>query len=726
MKNNNNSSVSRVPLLFNSLGFLLNAGTGSRVASRLSSGMKNVASKVESKLESGISNMGQRMAARAESPAPRRIPDSAKAFGAGALAGAATGAMMSPSPRSSISNSGGEQSNPHLWEIIVGVFLIIVQFVLNKGFIGTGYSKYYFDAVFMAFLFLLAVNCRREFLKMFLFLASSIYVSSIVLNHFNIISTLVSLIPISGFRDMGTVLYYCLIIIISAVFARAIIKDDDVDITGYAALAILSIAIPYVLIKINPYSSYLISDAQGGSLIQLFFSIPILWQPFWISGIFKARNNGSKMAKVFSFIWLILLLLIVSIISYFSVPIEARQNIQTSGSNTLTKSADSLQSATNVTIRYIKENLMGIKATDSAAVETEIDSEQKNLDKRFEFRDMKLSEDSINMNMSEALSYFYVTANARMLGVSDFEKYPFDAKVSCYTKILGYKGVFKDPSASSVIVNGSMGSLEADTPEITQKLDKFASANSLSCYFRKQKILDQVGGDNEKMKNYNIRSTSLNMYYNAKYTFVSSAYLKRFFIDRANYEEIMAENRGKISDDYSLLSFLGYPNADKYVRSKYGGGLLKIGIGIQGTDVLVKIDKETKTNNILFSFSASEYAESNTVIKDPEWILIAVPKSIEIGASECSLKFVQVTDTVYLESLKDLIGTVNTADFNYYILRSDNPDLKKFFQIKPGDSAKPISCPVSLPQKKFDIVRIDVFVKYAVEYSRSISAQITT
>lgn len=628
-------------------------------------------------------------------------------------------------PKNLTNNNGGFGNSAVLWEICVGVALIITQFFMNRSFVGVGYNKYYFDIVFMAFLLLLAVNCRKEFMKMFLILASSIYVSSLVLNHLNVINTLVSLIPVSGFRDAGTVIYYCLIIIISAVFARAIIKDDEVDITGYAALAILSIAIPYVLIKLNPYSSYLIADTQGSSLIQLFFSIPVLWQPFWISGVFKARNNGSKAAAFFSFIWLILLLLIVSIISYFSVPIEARQGIQTSGANKLTNAADSFQSASNITLNYIKENLLGMKS-ESTVIETEIDSEQKNLDKRLELKDMKSSEDIVNMNLSEALSYFYVTANARVLGVNDFESYPFDVKISCRSKLQGYKGVFKDSEATFVNINGSFSNSEADSSSsITQKMEKYSSANTLSCYFKKQQILDYVAGSDEKTRNYNLRSTALTTYYDAKYSFFSSAYLKRFFIDRDNYEAIRAENKNM--DDYGLLSYLGFANAEKYARSKYGGGLLKIGIKIQESDVLVKIDKESKTNNILFEFSASEYAEGNTVINNPEWIVISTPKSIELGAASCSLKFTQLTDSTYLDGLKDLIGTIDTENLNYYIIRSsDNSDLKKFFVIKPGDRPKPISCPINLPQEKFAIGRVDVFVRYDVEYSRSMSLEITT
>jgi len=70
---------------------------------------------------------------------------------------------------------------------------------------------------------------------------------------------------------------------------------------------------------------------------------------------------------------------------------------------------------------------------------------------------------------------------------------------------------------------------------------------------------------------------------------------------------------------------------------------------------------------------------------------------------------------------------VDQENLNYYIVRdSDNPALKKFFVIKPGDKPKPISCPITLPLEKFAIGRVDIFVKYDVKYSKSLTYEITT
>ena len=176
----------------------------------------------------------------------------------------------SSSLQSSPGNFAG--NNSVLLEIVIGIVLIITQFVLNKSFIGVGYNKWYFDLIFLAFLFLIAINARKDMLKAVLILGGSFYISSFILNHFNILGMLASKLPLFGGSDFSIVLYYSVIIAVSAVFAMAVLKDDNVDVMGYAMCAVASIVIPFALIKF-PYSSFLISsNNQGLSLFKLFYS----------------------------------------------------------------------------------------------------------------------------------------------------------------------------------------------------------------------------------------------------------------------------------------------------------------------------------------------------------------------------------------------------------------------------------------------------------------------
>lgn len=616
---------------------------------------------------------------------------------------------------SGFSGSGSvNSSGTILWELCIGLFLIIVQFVSNKSFVGVSVPKIYFDLVFFSVILLIVVNARRDFMKMFLVVAGTIYVSSLIINHFNIIDTLVRFLPLRiGGADISAVLYYCIIMIIPGIFARAILKDPEVDVIGYSILGILSILIPYILVNVNVYSGYLIAlgvETQGTTLFHLFFSIPILWQPFWISAIFKSKNNNSKLASIFVIFWLFIILAIFTIWSFYSVPVSAREGLQVSGKNNLEKIGELVGKSVNDTKNFWSTQILGFQASDE--IENKIDSRmQEGTANGLTFDKIEFSEgDIIEFDLDNSESIPFYNAWATISGnINDGQLY--NINITCELVLKGNDKFFisYDIDKDEYVIPGKIN----EKDYYTSNFQRIRFGDTITCEINKNDIISNYIGDKLEIEK-NMLYTDMSIRFKSNFSFSSSGYLTKFYMDEELYRSEKISSSTYI-DDYDILIKYGVVNPEEYQGSKYTGGPLNIGLKLSNDNLIIPIneDSSSRTVNFIMDFALDSYTKGLKVNNIKE-IIVLIPKNLEIDGSKCTpIKLNEIIEN-QINVLKE-----NNIDENYinsFTIFKVSDGLKEIDE----DTVKKISCPVTLKNSDgITQASIGIFAKYNASFETS-------
>ena len=553
------------------------------------------------------------------------------------------------------------EDKSNLYEILLGIILIFAQFFLNNSFIGTGYSKFYFDIVLFGFLILIILSSiNKGFLKAILLFSFFFFTSAAVLNHLNVFMKLAS---ITSFGFLGqnfmVVFYYILMIILTSIFSISLNKEEGEKIINFAVLAAASVLLPFIITNIPAVNYFLVQD--GMSLVKLFFSIPLLWQPFFISGIFKAKEKGSIAGKVYSTMWLIIILLITFIASYAAVPAEDRANLQSVGLQTIDSSLNDFNNAMNDTKNIIDKNILNpIKYgfDTSSQIESQVDSEQAEYDKGVEIDSVEFSESNTNAGAiidfsPNSIEKYTSWIDLRSTGGEYIDDY--EVGISCKAKLKAQVGFFNDPAQTEMEVQGDI--LESEDDFFITNHGDLKNSRTITCDYDKNRFFNNINSD--RLSNI-ANAGYFSVEHDIKYKFFTAGYLTRFFINSDIYNDLRSSAKGDIQEMYKQLNI---PNAQKYQSSQYTSGPIKIGLEFNRDDVLIPVDS-TSTRLSLNSEIYTDTYQTNTKIKDIVFILV-VPDQLELDVVSCSpfnlFQVDQNTIDENLEDLEEILGNINNS-----------------------------------------------------------------
>lgn len=573
-----------------------------------------------------------------------------------------------------------------IYEILLGVVLIFAQYFLNNNFIGIGYSKFYFDVVLFGFLILIILSSiDKGFLKAVLLFSFFFFTSAAVLNHLNVFIRLAS---ITSFGFLGqnfmVVFYYILMIILTAIFAISLNKEEGQKIINYAVLSAASILLPFVITNIPAVNYFLVQE--GMSLVKLFFSIPFLWQPFFISGIFKAKEKGSNVAKVYSFLWLMIILLITFVASYAAVPAEDRANLQSVGLQTIDSSLNDLNTAINDTKNIIDKNILNpIKYgfDSSSQIESQVDSEQTTYDKGLEIGKVEFSESNSNsgaiIDFSSSVQKYTSWIELESVGGDYIDD--FSVEIACKAKLKAYSGFFNDPDETEIELPGNI--LESDDAFLITNHKDLKNSRTITCDYDKTYFLNNINA--ERLSNI-ANAGYFSIEHKIAYSFFSAGYLTRFFINSDIYNELRSTVKGDTQEMYRQLNI---QNAQKYQDSQYTSGPIKIGLEFNRDDVLIPVDS-TSNRLSLNSEISTDLVETNTQIQDISLILV-VPNQLSLDVSSCSpfeISPVDMTDLDEdMQKIEAVLGSIQDSKIyittNIGILNHQNQKIR-------------FSCPVNI------------------------------
>jgi len=546
-----------------------------------------------------------------------------------------------------------------LYEIFMGIILIFAQFFLNRSFIGTGYSKFYFDVVLFGLLFLIILtSLNKGFIKIVILFSFFFFTSATLLNHLNVISSLAN---ITSFGFLGSnfmvVFYYILMIILTTVFAASLNKEDSQKIIEFCALSIASLILPFIITNIPAVNYFLVQE--GMSLVRLFFSIPLLWQPFFISGIFKAKEKGSTVAKFYSFFWLLIILLITFIASYAAVPAQDRANLQELGSNTINSGIQDLQQAINETQNLLEKNIYNpIKYgfDTSSQIESQIDTDQQIQRqgvkiKKTEFSESSSSEPIIDFSPNSVQKY----TSWLDLEADEFEDNNFYVQINCSSKLKAYEGFFVDDSISEINFQGSITGSNENT--ITIPYDDLLYGTTIICDMDKNEIKTRIKP--ERIENIQ-NSAYFSVNHDLKYNFSTAGYMTRYFIDSQIYDELRISSKGDTSEIYSQLNI---KNPSQYETSHFTSGPLRIGLEFSQDSVLIPVQSDGIRLSINSEISLDTNYGYNNEIENISLVLL-IPKELELNLELCSPFIFEKRDSLGIYS--NLVSS--TENLNIYII----------------------------------------------------------
>ncbi|MBN2881698.1 hypothetical protein JXM83_06635 [Candidatus Woesearchaeota archaeon] len=620
-------------------------------------------------------------------------------------------------PVTSKGESFSESQHSTLWEVVIGIFLIIIQFVMNKSFLGTGFSKWYFDVVFFCFLFLIFISCRKDFFKAAIISVFAIFFSGILLNHIGALNALASFTHFNLLsQDLLVVVYYGILIFGTSFFAQALIKDETVDYMGTAFIAILSILLPFLIVKF-PFSNYLLMSDQTGSLLKLFFSIPLLWQPFWISGLAKAKAQGSGVAYAFLIIWLLVILTITMVVSYVAVPVEARNSLQASGNTAISD----IYKGINDTTTTIKDTIINPITKgfnpEEAAIETRVDSEQSSSKKGVSISGLTFDEGTTIEFGTTPSSYsqLFVTGTIVSEGTDTDEYSKFKVNVGCEYVVSGYAGLFTDETKSKITVPGKLNNLEVGEDYNTD-LYQIRYDRDLMCSAEKSTVLANLK-DPAKIKLATLRAN-----YNLSYDFFTAGYMTRYFID----EKIVDAGREKFgSDEFAIIGEYDSGDVSKYKTSTYTSGPIVVGIEVIKDKLIVPINTESETDsnlNLKIEAKINEYSRGLSITRAND-ITISIPEAITLGTDCSSVRFKEITPDQLNARIQDYVG--GTTGLKFYALDDSS---KASFKMDYLNSEKRFSCPITVANSELENTvlkgSIAVFIDYEVKDSK-ISSDVT-